>query len=111
MKKDEAVQSYPDPMQTAVNQFNWLLDHGYKIVFNRIDGLFVFNWVGDLIKAKDRHYSNNNQKTVTVYTQKKYLLSSRTFSQWRLICLCLYFGKFNKETGDYVITGNKYKGI
>lgn len=111
MKEEIKNQSYPDPMQTAINQYNWLLSSGYQVVFNRIDGLFVFNRKGDLIKAKDRHYMNNNQKTVTVYTQKKYMLSSRTFSQWRLICLCLYFGEFNKETNDYVITGNKYKGF
>lgn len=109
-------------MVSAYNTYHDLLNSNAMIAFNRVDGLFVFRKKGLVFPKQTCYYNaNSNQENNTKYIQDKYTLtikeelegykyvSTRHYSKWQLISLCLYFGTYNPQTEDYIITGKYYK--
>lgn len=112
--KSTATESVTkDSMAAAASTFNDLLGSDAMIVFNRADGLMVFKR-GALYQPIKTNYYNNYQKNPVLYEQQKYTIvgnktKCRHYTAWQLITMCLYFGDYDKETGDYVITGRYYR--
>lgn len=108
--KGDWVVSSPNAMKMAKQVAERLYKGNHMIVYNRVDGLFVFDRLGHLTLPKERKYYNTNQRVRTLYVQTMYTINNFWYTDWSLICYCLAFGAYDKTTGDYVIKGNGYMG-
>lgn len=93
-----------DSMEKARGTYGRLYRTDATVVFNRESGLFVFDENMKYIKKRDMLYYNTDPRCNKIYKQEKYLIGKTGYTDWALITLCLYFGRYNPQTGDYIIS-------